>query len=287
VNQRPDLPVFSLRYGAYEADILDPRADPQALGARFVHGGYVASVKREGLELTAQPHPAWSAYEGCGLPEVFEWPLGLSFARPGEELLRVGAGRCLCPEGPGIPGSHVALSSSLMWRLEEETEQTLQMSCSDEMSYGNQRIAYQLIRRVQLQEDGLDSRTELQLEVPWNLPVAWFAHPYVPQPSGEATTFVFPQGASDPHRDVSLERFSFAAEGGLQNVVGLWGANEAIRMELDELAGGGCLDLQLDRPLDHVVLFATRQAASPEPQLCRAWKNGERSAWTLRYRWRS
>jgi hypothetical protein len=45
------------------------------------------------------------------------------------------------------------------------------------------------------------------------------------------------------------------------------------------------MSLQLDRPLDHAVVFATATACSVEPKLARAWTHGETAEWTLSYRW--
>ena len=45
------------------------------------------------------------------------------------------------------------------------------------------------------------------------------------------------------------------------------------------------MSLQLDRPLDHLVLYASDLVASPETKIMRAWREGEEAEWTLRYRW--
>jgi hypothetical protein len=67
-------------------------------------------------------------------------------------------------------------------------------------------------------------------------------------------------------------------------VLGLWGHVGPIFCHLDTAQGSRILSVQSDRPFDHVVLYASPLAASCEPYLARAWKNGETAGWTIRYR---
>jgi len=124
------------------------------------------------------------------------------------------------------------------------------------------------------------------LSIPWNVPLAWFAHPFVPQSRGSGTRFVFPSGTTlmTPEQQTA-EEFRFPEMGGLMNVTGLWGSRDPVVLDCDPECCGGTLSITLDRPMDHLVLFATKTAASPEPQLSRAWKNGETASWSLRYQW--
>jgi len=286
MTEAPALPLLLIQHGPWKAEIFDPRPDPLALGARYVHGGYIASFSHHDLCLTSQPHPAWNPYQGCGFPEVFEWPLGVGFARPGEELLRIGAGRIRQQDATGMPGSNVPLCSSLLWNLEEHSQNQIIMTAEDELRYGPDTLGYRIQRRVRLDGEGLLSETTLTLSVPWNVPLAWFAHPFVRQAQGDGTRFFLPEGAQimepEPHPAAD---YRFRKEGGLVNVTGLWGSRSPLQIECDPACGGGILSITLDRPLDHLVLFATDTAASPEPQLVRAWKNGEQNHWSIRYGW--
>ncbi len=282
----PDLPTFTLQHGPWTAEVFDPRSDPTALGARYVHGGYIASCQYDSVMISSQAHPEWSPYEGCGFPEVFEWPLGFGYASPGEELMRIGAGRIRYDGSPGMPGSQAPLSSTVQWAVEELSSAELIMTTQDQIEYGSTALGYWLRRRVYLNENGLTSATTLKLHAPWNVPMAWFAHPFVPQERGDRTRFVFPEGATlmQPEPQPARE-FRFPAEGGLMNVTGLWGSRDAVLVDCDTECCGGTLSISLDRPMDHLVLFATETAASPEPQLSRAWKNGETACWSIRYQW--
>ena len=73
--------------------------------------------------------------------------------------------------------------------------------------------------------------------------------------------------------------------GGLSNVVGLRGRDVETVCRLDDALGGGAVSVTMDRPTDHLVMYASPMVASVEPQLARSWKNGEEASWEVRYRW--
>jgi hypothetical protein len=165
--------------------------------------------------------------------------------------------------------------------------QSLMMRCRDAIRQGGSTFGYELTREIRLCEQGLDSVSTLRLSVPWNHPVTWFAHPFFAQSGGEATGFVF---AGEVVTNGPLTRDSGGAyrlppQGGLGNVLGLWGDTRPILCRLDEALGGGVVSVQVDRPLDHAVIYASPLASSVEPQLARIWKDGEQASWTIRYRW--
>ena len=279
----PGLDLLVLARGPWRAAVFDPRSSPAALGARYVHGGYVQSLWHGDRCLTARANDRWDPYVGEGLPEVFELPLGFAAAAEGEPYLRIGAGRLIRTgrgaSAGGLPATPVA------WEVVDHSAAAVTMACRDAIEQGGKAIGYELVRSVCIEDDGLSSTTRLTLHVPWSHPMGWFAHPFFAQTAGDATGFALPGGAevlSGLRKDGPLWRLP--ADGGLGNVVGLWGSREAIGLALDPALGGGRVELTLDRPLDHLVVYASRRAASPEPQLARAFKDGETASWTLRYR---
>ena len=72
MSETADLPVWTLECGRWRAEVFDPRPDPAALGARYVHGGYVRALWRGDCLLTARASEQWDPYVGQGLPDVFE-----------------------------------------------------------------------------------------------------------------------------------------------------------------------------------------------------------------------
>ena len=82
-----------LRQGPWTIEIADPRPAPLELGARYVHGGYIHGILRDGRRLTGRAKPQWNPIDGEGAPEVFEPDLAFAYAEEGDSYLRIGAGR--------------------------------------------------------------------------------------------------------------------------------------------------------------------------------------------------
>jgi hypothetical protein len=259
---------FNLRCGAHRVAVFDPRPDPFALGARYVHGGYIAAWWHGEQCLTARPQPDWDPYVGQGLPEVFEYPLGRDAVQPGEEFLRIGAGRLRkdtghWPQAGGQP------STPVTWAITDQAGNFVTMSCRDQLG----EFGYLLTRSVTVHHDGIESRTALTIQCPWSQPVYWFAHPFFAHRDGTRTALHLPAGVQAGYR--------LTADGGFGPVTGIWGHTQPLTLDLD---GGGKLQVELNRPLDKLIVFATRQAFSVEPYIARAWHNGEAADWSIRYR---
>jgi hypothetical protein len=295
-----NLPVITLRRGPWQVDLFDPRPRPNLLGARFIHGGYVARAFHDGREITGASDSSWYAYDGCGLPETFESGLAWHLVAPDEEFLRPGAGRLLKrADEPGEMHAHsMPLTATLEWEVEAGAERAT-FRTADTLRRRQQRIGYRLERTIALDAQGLASTTTFTLEAPiarqLPLPLTWYAHPFVRQTQAGATAFRLPDEAirqADPPAPIPVPAGATRGEDGLWRVAdngrlafaGLWGRRAPIAVHLQ---GGGILDLDLDRPLDHLVLWSNDRAASVEPKLAHAWLHGETATWTLRYRFRA
>lgn len=272
------VPVLELRDGAWRCAIADPRSDPLALGARFVHGGYIAGWWHHDRPLIGCAIDHWDPYYGMGLPEVFEWSLGQDYQ--GDRRLRIGAGS-VCHHRPGNDALQT-LTGSVSWRLVEQSAQHCRWRCDDSQRIGEHVVGYRLERTVRLQGPTLLSQTELTVRCPWSEPVIWFPHPYLPQADGDGTVVDLPSGATIAGQRAA--RWQPAAEGGFAVATGVWGYDGPIQIGLDPRLGGGRLTMQLDRPIDKLVLWANHQASAVEPYLARAWAAGETATWSLRYR---
>jgi hypothetical protein len=288
---RPTLPVITLRRGEWTAEVYDPRADPAALGARYVHGCYVRALLRGGRCLTTRLTGAWDRFDGEGLPETFESSYGWGATPVGEEFLRIGAGRQRrTGNHPGEVMALAPLCVALDWEILERGDDHLTMAAEDQLLWSvGKRYGYRIERRVRLLDDGLESWTRLKL---WcghwgGHHIDWFAHPFFAQDRIDATALTFP---GEPTVEGALVRgddgtWHANEHHGRAVASGLWGAREPIVVQLDPRRGGGRLALELDRPLDHAVTFAANHSFSVEPKLARAWNHGETAEWALRYRW--
>ncbi len=297
----PALPIITLARGAWRAEVYDPRADPLTLGARYVHGGYVRALWLKDRCLTGRVGAPWDRFDGEGLPETFENSLGWGATPMNEEYLRIGAGRLRrSANSPREAVAHQPLVGTLDWEITEQAEDAVTMRASDDVLLENGKpYGYTLCRRVALREDGLDSTTTLTLRIESWLthPVTWFAHPFFAHDGIDATAITFPGDGAQPGNQVgpTLTGPMARSEDGRWRMsgvpqgravaTGLWGERGALVVHLDTKAGGGRMALQLDRPLDHAVMFATARVFSVEPKLARAWVHGETASWTLSYRW--
>jgi len=303
-----NLPVITLRRGPWQADVFDPRPHPALLGARFVHGGYVARWFRDGRELTGGTTPYWFAYDGCGLPETFESGLGWHLVGQDEEFMRPGAGRLLKKDDPSEThalGVGNTLTATLDWTVESGADYAIFRTGDQIRRRWSQRLGYRLERTIRLHDDGLTSTTAFTLDAPFaritSLPMSWYAHPFFRQTPGKigATAYRVSAGAK-AQTEVPMNpqmgpvnaapvlgadgRWAFATPyGGRLAFTFPWGV-AAAPVEVF-LEGGGCVAVGLDKPYDHVVLWANDHSASVEPKLAKTWLHGETQTWTTSYRW--
>ena len=297
----PSMPLITLQNGEHRVAIFDPRADPRTLGARYVHGGYIAAWHVGERCLTAGPTRAWMPFGGLGLPETFELPLAWAVAEEGDYFMRIGAGQ-LRKRGlnVGEEWTKAPLTSVLNWTVTEQSAEHITMTSGDSAECAQWVISYTIERTVRVLPDGVESRTTLQLSCPrfMHHPISWFAHPFFVQSAIGATSLTAPGaelvdntrhgfGFGSSRTTLAREdhgQWRFTAGNSRATLGGLWGASPELITHLDPTLGGGQVSIQVDRPLDHLVVWANDLVFSPEPKLCRLWLDGERAAWTIRYR---
>ena len=294
----PVLPIFHLRRGQHHVEVFDPRPDPRTLGARYVHGGYIAAWSVGGRCLTCGPTPYWHAFGGRGLPETFEIPLAWAVVKEHESFLRIGAGQMRKNGSNGDDGATRApLTATVDWAVISHDENHVTMRSNDGTDHGNGAIRYELERTVRLHDDGLESITTMTLRCPRlaHHPIGWFAHPFFAQTSLSATAATIPGAkivtgtAQNPPAEClshgSDGRWRFAPSGFSRSTLGnLWGTTPTITVDLDPALGGGQVSINVDRPLDHLVVWGAGHVFSPEPKLSRLWLDGETASWAIRYR---
>jgi hypothetical protein len=174
--------VLTLAAEGLRVEVLDPRADAARLGARYCAGGYVWQVhdERHGALLSGPyfPEPEPPVFDGQGAPEVFELALGQHAAKLGDEVNVLGVGR-VRRESAARP-IHVrdnpTLAERAEWDVSEPGPNTL--CFRTRATFG--AFAFALERRVSLQGRVLTSATRLGNEGAPELPVRWFAHPFLP-----------------------------------------------------------------------------------------------------------
>ena len=301
----PVLPLFHLRRGQHHVEVFDPRPDPRTLGARYVHGGYIASWSVGERCLTSGPTRYWNEFGGRGLPETFEIPLAWAVAKEHENFLRIGAGQLRKNGYNGDDQSaRAALTATVDWAVVSHDDEHITMRTMDGTEIGQAVIRYELERTVRILDDGVESITKLTLRCPRLLhhPIGWFAHPFFAQSTLDATAATIPDAeivTSTPQNPmwkpgtVSLTRqadgrWRFGTGGyNRSTLANLWGTTPTITVDLDPALGGGQVAIAVNRPLDHLVVWGAGHVFSPEPKLSRLWLDGETASWAVRYRFTS
>jgi hypothetical protein len=172
--------LIELEGAGLRVSVLDPVADASRLGSRYVAGGYVWQVTdgQHGALLSGPQYPAEPpAFDGQGLPEVFETALGAAVARVGDDVHVIGVGRVRRESAvrPFHVRDNPTVIERAVWRVHATREGVLAETRGEFGEY-----AYALAREVTLTGRTVSSNTWLRSLGTQALPVRWFAHPFLP-----------------------------------------------------------------------------------------------------------
>lgn len=159
-------------------EILEPLADQQRFGVRYCTGGYIFQVSdtQHGALLTGPTYPAsFNWFDGQGIPDAFNLsPL----RQPGgsdSEVEIIGIGRC------DLLTKQVV--EFCEWDVAQD-DKSISMTTRQQFA----SFDFQLERTVTLMERTIRSHTRIsnlsEQESGAAIPMAWFPHPFYPQPDG-------------------------------------------------------------------------------------------------------
>jgi hypothetical protein len=174
--------VLTLAGDRLTVTVLEPQADEERLGSRYVAGGYVWQVTdAERGELLAGPcfpSPTPPPFDGQGAPEVFEIALGQDSARVGDEVYVIGVGRVRreSPVKPFHVRDNPRVTERASWLLTEPGPGVVEFRTR--AAFGD--FALELARSLSLRGRTLRSATVLTNVGARAIPVRWFAHPFFP-----------------------------------------------------------------------------------------------------------
>ena len=174
--------MLTLASASLRVELLDPRAELARLGARYCSGGYVWQVhdERHGPLLAGPcfPEPDPPVFDGQGAPEVFELALGQHAAKVGDEVYVLGVGRVRRESAvrPFHVRDNPTVTERAAWDVRETAPNTL--CFRSRATFG--AFAFALERSVTLAGRTLTSATLLRNEGAQELPLRWFAHPFLP-----------------------------------------------------------------------------------------------------------
>lgn len=209
--------MFVLQGQGLEADILDPAADMDRLGSRYCSGGYIHQVRdRAKGDLFAgpfYPDPRPPVFDGQGLPEAFEIPLGAKEAKVGDLVLVLGVGlvRRTSDRKPFHVRNNPEVAERARWDVDFDPQAPSRISMRTRQAFppvtakavtpltptegwatavapspasdspGAAPVqTLELEREIRFEGRTLVSQTRVRNTGSGQLPLRWFAHPFFP-----------------------------------------------------------------------------------------------------------
>lgn len=167
--------MYSLRNELLTVDILDPVADQERFGTRYCTGGYIFQITdaRHGPLLTGPTFPAsFNWFDGQGIPDSFNLrPLRAPTATEPQALV-VGVGLCDLAQN--------TVQEYCSWEVVSEASA---IQLRTEQRYAG--FGVELERTVTLSARTVRSATRVVNAGAQALPLAWFPHPFYPQPADD------------------------------------------------------------------------------------------------------
>lgn len=164
--------MLQLQNEELSVEILDPSADQQRFGVRYCTGGYIFQIhdKQHGALLTGPTYPeSFNWFDGQGIPDSFNLsPLRQSGGND-EEVEIIGIGRC------DLVKKQVLTFCS--WEVERDIR-TIKFMTTQQFA----GFDFQLERTVSLLGRTVRSHTKITNHGEAFIPMAWFPHPFYPQP---------------------------------------------------------------------------------------------------------
>ncbi|MCL2689308.1 MAG: hypothetical protein FWE57_05625 [Chitinispirillia bacterium] len=161
--------------------LLDPRIDIDKLGSRYCTGGYIWQVSNaagrsllSGPQFPSQTPPV---FDGQGMPEVFEIPLGGDKAPLGKDVCVTGVGfvKKTSDIEPFHPRNNPQVTKFCSWDIEHGNNFAVM---STKQSYENKSI--ELRREVRVDDKIIVSKTHIKNTGNDEITLRWFSHPFFP-----------------------------------------------------------------------------------------------------------
>jgi hypothetical protein len=161
-------------------ELLDPEQDLQLLGTRYTRGGSIYQIydlqlssSQNSLPLLSGPtYPeSYNIHDGQGIPDSFSSrPLDWQQNRESQLIL-----------GVGVCDMDKHLISKSKWIIQQESASLVMFSTSHKY-YDGELV---LTREVELNHRTIQSRTSVENFSSQHAPIAWYPHPFFPQPQGQ------------------------------------------------------------------------------------------------------
>ena len=175
--------MITIRSSEFSVDLLDPRADTDMAmtGSRYCVGGYIwQAYDKVGRALLSGPHFPSSnppPFDGQGMPEVFEMPLGGEDGAVGDDVCVIGVGLVKKTSGmsPFHPRNNPHVTKPCGWDVTAEDSRVIMVTAQ---SHGDKSI--ELRREVLVTGSGIESVSSVCNTGSADITLRWFSHPFFP-----------------------------------------------------------------------------------------------------------
>lgn len=173
--------MIRLQNAALGLDVLDPREDRDKLGSRYCAGGYIWQAYDGGgrplFSGPCFPSAAPPVFDGQGMPDMFETPLGGDDGDVGCQVCVIGVG--LVEKSSGImpfhPRNNPRVTQFCSWTVDNSADQVI-MTTSQ--SVGDKSL--ELRKEVRLDGRRITSAATAVNTGKAVVNIRWFAHPFFP-----------------------------------------------------------------------------------------------------------
>jgi hypothetical protein len=284
--------MYNLDSAGIRVSILDPVADRKHIGSRYCAGGYIWQVSdnAKGLLFAGPqfPDPEPRPFDGQGLPEAFEIPLGAADAKVGDAVWVIGVGTV--KRTSPVKPFHVRENSTILdlapWKV---VQAGAMLTMTSRQSFRDWDL--NLERRIVLKGRTLVSTTVVKNQGKADAPIRWFAHPFFPHAGfacGKLSvecafpTYVPVAGGFRFNAEGAIERDpAYDWKAGCYQLLNLpFGAPLEIRQKHPAL---GEVKIECRFPVAWMPLWANQNTLSFEPYYHTVLHPGNQTQWSIQY----
>jgi len=280
--------MITINNAALSVTLLDPAADSDKNGSRYCHGGYIWQVyDNAGRPLLSGPHypnPAPPPFDGQGIPEVFETPLGSDGATVGSDVCVIGVGLVRKSSGiePFHPRNNPRVTLPCSWNIERGDDWAVMTATQ---RFGGKSIT--LKREIRLDGNRVESINTVNNTGLTDVCLRWFAHPFFPLNDNLSCGRINPPAILPENAGYYIDsdgtirmKPDYPWEKGLFQL--LEAQLEKLNFTIPHQVVGN-VTVQTDYPVIRCALWANANTFSFEPFTQRAVKPAEETSWRISY----
>jgi hypothetical protein len=278
--------MIYIKSGALLVSLLDPREDSGKLGPRYCTGGYIWQVQdAAGRSLLSGPYfplETPPVFDGQGMPEVFEIPLGGGEAPAGGEVCVIGVGvvKKTSAIEPFHPRNNPRVTKFCSWDIEHGENFAVM---STEQCYKDKSI--KLKREVRVNGKQIESINRVKNTGGGDITLRWFSHPFLPLNANFACGKISPHAALPQSAGYRMDangaifmKEDYAWEKGLFQLLDV--PESKLSFDIPHPVCGS-VKINCGYNVIRCALWANANTFSFEPFLQRTLKAGEELEWRL------